>query len=270
MGQNPSSHTEVPIVSPHDCKTESLQSETLLQEWPSELRKRSNINRWLNVICFPIAIWAIVYCALSFFRGTNLSSAWMLPVHLMNVGSLGITYLAKARLSSLTEKNIDALSDVRYVGPLTEAATITGRLALDKTVITSARRALIRLLPVIQCSDGFMLNPAQRGCLRKLALTSDIDLSRAILRAWQQIGTVDEIPVVENLVAQSPKKPIAPEIQEEAESCLPYLIANAEREKQRNTLLRAAEPSTESEVSLLRPAASVPESAEAQLLRPVD
>jgi hypothetical protein len=76
--------------------------------------------------------------------------------------------------------------------------------------------------------------------------------------------------LVEKLAADTTLDPDTYYVREAAKACLPAIMQNADAERQRNTLLRAAVPFTESEVSLLRPAVSVPETSDAQLLRPAE
>jgi len=154
---------------------------------------------------------------------------------------------------------------------LIEIAGNNGNLKMNSRMRRAAGKALARLLQSSTRSDLGLLSERHLKDLREnLIVPSQPELTVSIMNAWQIIGGRSELSIVEKFADDSLPFNKSQDVLTAAKACLPYLRAIAEAEKQRNTLLRAATPAIDSEVSLLRPAASVPEAAEAQLLRPAE
>lgn len=96
-----------------------------------------------------------------------------------------------------------------------------------------------------------------------------------ILRALEQVGGADAVPVVRQLAAKNsvcnpstPRKRWKQEIRQAAQECLPFLEQRAEEERLARTLLRAADASATTPDLLLRPVSTGDHAALAeQLLR---
>jgi hypothetical protein len=164
--------------------------------------------------------------------------------------------------------------DKRIVGPMTEALTYG-----DKDVAFQAKTALIRLLPTLQQSDAALLSVEQRRILAKRLTASDMALSLAILKAFEQVGGAEEIPAVERLMAETGRNalplrvdPNVTGLYDAAKDCLLYLKERAESEAQRMTLLRGSSaPNVDAQAELLRPAApGVSSDSPSELLRASD
>jgi len=162
--------------------------------------------------------------------------------------------------------SIARFDDVRAVGPLAQALWFK-----DRRVASIASGALIRLLPRLQASDAFLLSPAQRSCMNRALRGKNIELTMAILKAWEQVGDADAIPEVENLAEGRGKGGRFSKVVEAAKACLPFLRQSAERQRIGAQLLRPANGNLTPTDTLLRPALphTSTEPSE-QLLRPTD
>ena len=165
---------------------------------------------------------------------------------------------------------VDAIVKFGYlqsVGPLAEALEMS-----DSEVTETAIRALIRLLPRLKASDASLINPHQRSCLNEaLRWNRDIDLTLAILAAWEQVGDTGAIEDVEGLAAGQGSGGRIPKIKAAAQECLPLLLQSAGRQQNNTQLLRPVDGSIMPKDTLLRPA--LPQASPIppdQLLRPTD
>lgn len=183
----------------------------------------------------------------------------------------------KRRTQKWTLERIAQHENVAEVGLLAEAF-FWGRRDIQKAVTT----ALLRLLPQMRVENGHWLTERQRECLYAALDNPNVDLTLALLRAFEQVGDYHALPHVEAL-AQRTAKTGAREaiIHEAALACLPYLRMEAERARGAQTLLR---PSSLADVpaddlvrsanppedDLLRPAQGNPEAEPELLLRPLE
>ncbi len=160
----------------------------------------------------------------------------------------------------------------RFVGPLIEllVAQTAGFGSLDLNMIYTA---LIELLPRLQASDSHYLSEEQRSALNRM-LTNRLGLSKsqaislriAILKAYEQVGDTNALPVVQRLAeGAGPGKDRS--IREAAQQCLPYLQQRADQESASRQLLRAADATGTTPESLLRPATESSDTTPEQLLR---
>jgi hypothetical protein len=168
-----------------------------------------------------------------------------------------------------TTQALAQMDDVRMVGPLIDRLHTERRIGIRTRRVI--RKALIRLLPRLKASDTGLLTPSQKGRLaRHLAqlarFQQDKEFHVVILRALQQIGDAQAIPVVENIIRHRPCWAGQDQVHAEAVECLPFLLQRAQEENVRDTLLRA----TSHEAirgQLLRPAEGVVEVSAHDLLR---
>jgi|SRR5579871_3594518 len=160
------------------------------------------------------------------------------------------------------------IDDVRMVGPLIDRLH-SGRRGARRTV----RKALARLLPLLRASDAGRITAEQQTRLvrhlSRLALFQrDKEFQIVILRALQQIGDAQAIPVVESIIQRPPRWSEQERVHAAAVECLPFLLQRAEEASARQTLLRASHAEEKSDGGeLLRPAEGVEEADPQQLLR---
>ena len=138
-----------------------------------------------------------------------------------------------------------------------------------------AELMLPRMLIGVQASDAPLFTLRHRAMLnvyldsKRLGATSIVsECMLAILKAYEQVGDSEAVPVVERLANGEGYAKRDKAIQQAAQNCLPFLYERGENETQRQTLLRASQPAANAPVTLLRPASAAPATAPNQLLRP--
>lgn len=171
-------------------------------------------------------------------------------------------------------EQVAAKQNVQVVGALTDM------LNLEKEIsVTHAQEGLIALLPRLRPEDAGLLNNRQRGVLRRVlsmnielllyrevtrifapislensANRRAVELRVAIMEALGQVGTAEDLPVLERWGAVEPDSEVQEVLRKAAERNLPLLRNRVAALSDRNTLLRASSSDMESTESLLRPA----------------
>jgi HEAT repeat protein len=221
-------------------------------------------------VFWPSFAIALISCAV-FWRSVPLS--W-LPLYLPGVNLLfGLSTMLGAMPSRIYRSAIQLLTefdDVRAIPYLLDThEDTTNNELLEKT--------LTRLLPLLKEDDGGFFDTASRNALRgKLrrgiqqgffsnCTRQEEALLIAILKGLEQIGTQDDLPVVEQLA----NKGVTEELKTAAQECLPYLQQYGGERTLRQTLLRPSSTNGETESTLLRPVQTTPDNSPTeQLLRP--
>ena len=182
---------------------------------------------------------------------------------------------------------LQTLDNPALVGLLTDTlrgAAAEMPAAINWSAVRAMRAALTHLLPRLQATDAHLLNVAQRARLNhelgrgKLSLhpawcgpqqaEMQAAFDVAILKAWEQVGDENALPVVQKLAAQRAGTPAQKRVQQAAKSCLPYLETRAGEQRATQTLLRAADlPTTNGDVLLRAAAPQTTRNEAAQLLR---
>jgi len=179
------------------------------------------------------------------------------------IGSVGALFAA-TQLQKNAASALARYDDVRAVGFLAEALEFD-----DKDVVKQAQEALTRLLPRLRASDHELLTNEQRRMLdRALLKNRNADLSLAILTAYEQVGDLESVEVVERIASGKVRGVRDQRIIQRAAELLPALRERAELVRAAQTLLRPAE-SADAEL-LLRPAHGAPTGAAELLVRPVE
>jgi HEAT repeat protein len=135
----------------------------------------------------------------------------------------------------------------------------------DAAVQRVAEQALRDLLPRVQASDAPYITAEQMAALLELAELGNGRMQSALLKALEQIGDEQAIPVVEYLADNG-----SPSVRDQARECLPYLTERVRLAHEQATLLRgSASPAiAAAPEQLLRPASATETSHPEQLLRP--
>ncbi len=237
----------------------------LLQQLQQEAAKRKRRIRW---------IIGGVLLYVGFLVGLMLLTWWLSGKPqfgtLGSVGSMsGVIVAATAATKRQKEatKSLAQFDDLRSVGPLAEALAFN-----DRGVQEIAEARLIVLLPRIQATDSALLNENQRKCLYqvlagRLAASRNIELVLAILKAYEQVGDSQAIPLVEKLAEGEGKAGQDARVRASASECLVSLRQRAEQERMSQTYLRASDATNVSPQVLLRPASGMVEELPEQLLR---
>lgn len=210
---------------------------------------------WIFVQCglliaAPHSIFAVISYAVSLFLAVNIGS------------SFAIRYRK-------TTAALAAVDDIRMVGPLLDRLRPNAKARRTRRVVT---QALTRLLPRLKASDAPLLTTEQKGRLAhhldRLALFQrDKEFQIVILRALEQVGDAQAVPVVEKMVQRTPRWEAQERVHRAAVECLPFLLQRAEEEQSRSTLLRSAGAPETNFDELLLPAAGVEAANASQLLR---
>ena len=141
-----------------------------------------------------------------------------------------------------TTAALAAESDLRMIGPLIDRLRPG---STDRRVRRVLKQALVRLLPRLKASDASLLAARQKAELAHylggLAMSPQhAELQVVILRALEQVGDAQAIPVVERIIQRKPRWSAQALVHRAAVDCLPFLLARADADKTRNTLLRSA------------------------------
>lgn len=241
-----------------------------VQMWTEELEQELRAYRrwkWKNRLrwLFRFALLALaVYLSVAGAQG-----GWWIWSLFFGVGAAA-DIRAGSRRQAATE--LAKTRDPRAAGVLA-VAWRDG----DKEVRRVASEALKEILPRLRASDADHFSADAMNAVLSLLLSEDPALLLAVLKGLQQIGDERAVPSVQGMRAtweealpfiQDPQgRETYQRLVEAADSCLAAIGTRAERERQRQTLLRPAQNPDSPAETLLRPAGSTA-SDPAQLLRP--
>jgi hypothetical protein len=205
---------------------------------------------------FLLAVWGVVlpYCVIESIAGFAHGN-WLAGFCF----GAGTALVSQAYRFALTPHqtrvaaHMASLDDVEAVGPLAEMLYWP-----DDRIKVMAAAALTRLLPRMNASDTQLLSTTQRALLyQTLRLPNaqkQAEFLVALLHALEQVGDINAIPLVRSLAEAQPASLRQKRVIDAARSCLPALEGCAQQNQDSQVLLRAT--TSESEESLLRPAAS--------------
>ncbi len=158
---------------------------------------------------------------------------------------------------------IALFEDPRAVGPLIEALDLK-----EGEATRTARDALVRLLPRLNWDDLARLNATQVGCLHRAIIESPyLELVHALVATAERLQDAGALSAVGKLAAGVGKTGGIQSVRDQARECLPVLRAAVERERESQTLLRAASSVSPSEVLLRAPQEAPTDTC--RLVRPV-
>ncbi len=138
---------------------------------------------------------------------------------------------------------------------------------------------LVHLLENIKANDSYLLTPEIRRKLHQRIsverqgfglIPESLPLKLAILKALEQVGDKDDLPVVRRLAEMKARTPRQREVRDAAQNCLEYLEIHINDHTEKMSLLRGASPESASTKTLLRPAIINPSTPTDELLRPTD
>lgn len=160
---------------------------------------------------------------------------------------------------------LESADDPRFVGP---ALVMLASHGPNSHVKWSVTRALQRLLPGFRADQAKMLTAKQKKALlvNLLEPYRYPRLSVCLLRALEQIGDAEALPVVQKIAGSRTRQ--APDVVAAARECLPFLEIRVEQSRQAQTLLRPSDPGSAcAPDTLLRPAENADRTPPEQLLR---
>jgi len=261
----PSTHEEAAPLQTQEAE-ERLAEPQAVSNLLAGAERESNQRR--NLALIPILVAAQIALIIAF------------PYHPVTIYSYIFTVFCIALFGSLfglryrkTTMALAQVDDIQMIGPLID------RLRTSNLVERGVRRprrvvrqALMRLLPRLQASDATRLTPLQKARLAQylghLALLQrDKEFQIVILRALEQVGDAQAVPIVEKIIQRKPHWSAQEQVHAAAVECLPFLLQRAQEENSRQTLLRSTSGGDERGGQLLRPAEAVKEIDPHQLLR---
>lgn len=217
--------------------------------------------------------------AVRLIRPDNAEAALTLVFGTLMIALTGFVVMMSTALSrhGFSAGELESIGGVRAIGPLIDSLTSGSSLRSRKTIYL----ALTRLLPKLQATDANLLNASRRRLLNRFLTVelwprglgpgpSDLPLSLAILKAYEQVGDAKAIPVVEKLANLEPRNERSRAVQQAAQACLPLLQSHTVPLDQTQTLLRAASQRGATADVLLRPATDTDTAPADQLLRAAD
>ncbi len=223
----------------------ALERMLALFDW--ERRVRARFSLWHARIAYVILgltfacliAYLVGGATLAFLSGVLLLDIPVLVLIALGSGTLGVP----TRFQALLANMLSEYEDLRVIGPMATALRFKpDNVLFPVKTRPKAMAALQRLLPRLGSDERDLLDAQQRGCLYEELKTgawwtpSNPWLTVAILNALTDIGDTGALPYVRPLAARG----VHSEIQRAAQRCLPILEAQAEKERQSQTLLRAA------------------------------
>ncbi len=245
-------------VSTESIATEPRAIEDLVA---TSERERSN-RKYLPLLGVWIAIQSILIAAFP-------SSPAVYVTYLFSVIAVIVVAARFSRQYRQSTRVLAQADDVRLVGPLIDRL---GPGRKGRSVRRMVRQALTNLLPRLKASDASLLTARQKGRLvrhlAQLALFQrDKEFQIAILRALEQIGGAEALPVVEGMTHRTPRWADQVQVHDAAVECLQYLRQRASEEESHRTLLRSADRDVSDDRMLLHPAGGTPAADPDVLLR---
>ncbi len=220
------------------------------------------------LVCVPICMSAVV----PLMRNGHFT---YLALAMMFAPAIGISALALRFAFKKPDWNAEELArigGVQAVGPLIELLSAP---KLPKE-LKPLYQALTDLLPQMKVSDAGLLCSDQRKVLYPLlrndsgvyAAFPDLFLAfrLAILKALEQVGDADAIPIVQSLATRKARTPGEIAVQAAALECLPLLQINSGHVEATKLLLRASSTEAAAPSTLLRSGQSSPVVDSDQLL----
>lgn len=254
----------------------------LMEQEHSQLRRRRSLSK----LTWPLAAWVLwaVYIGAAHFT-VHVGG---LVVSLMALFGGLLSYEA-FRTQQHRRRLIAAMSSEKHTAAQAGALIQAMRADVnDLKVSNLAKTALIDVLPRLKADDAARLTDADRaGLMRELMVSPNINrdfrvyfsrrfdrqevaLRVAILKAMEQIGGAQELPLVSRLAQSGSLSKWAappPEIVAAARECLPFVEQRAGREIANRQLLRASSGDGAPESTLLRAAEGSRETPPDELLR---
>jgi hypothetical protein len=229
--------TPVVLKQRHDAVMARLHKEA--QQWRRMYRVLG-----IGYACTGLIFTLNVVCSHWLSRMHPLADDLM---HLIYFGFIA-GFLWTSYLWRQTTKEMAASADVRDIGAFIDA------MKVDYAI---TRPALMRLLPEMRTSDSGLLQEHHRQMLRRIVGSRVVGRSSsqfviAILKAYEQVGDIDDIPVVEKIAAGGGYGKYK-QVRQAAEDCLPALRIVAPQHREQVTLLRASDLHNTNTVGLVRP-----------------
>jgi hypothetical protein len=211
------------------------ESKDTVAELLAVAEKENDRNKWAVVLALWIAVQG---CIIGAFPRSPVGIFSLYFTLFPTIFVLGVHAIRYRK----TTKALLAVNDLRMVGPLLDRLRSSSNDHRTRQVL---KQALMRLLPRLKARDASQLTVKQKAELARhlngLAIFQrDKDFQVVTLRALEQIGDAQAIPLVERIIQRKPRLSGQALVHKAAVECLPYLLQRADEDKTRNTLLRSA------------------------------
>ena len=272
----PLAASPVELTELTSLETREEQRTEGIEQWLSKIqRKARRDKKWM--LFFQLFIFLPI-SLISFLLLTHNNFLYLMWLALLFVPVVGMTVMgvrASLKKPTWNAEELARLGGVNAVGTLLDLLMAPGASGQR----TQLYAALTELLPHMKAGDAAMLTAVQRGILLWL-LKEDYawfvspavyqNYRLAILKALEQIGDADAIPVVEHLANGRARTAEQQALKAAALECLPLLRVKSQSVEAPQTLLRASLRDPSASGVLLRPAAFAADANPQQLLRADD
>ena len=259
-----------------------MQNTQVTQRWLAKIQQNAHRDKMMFWGCFFFVFFQtfiFLPMSLSNILHTVRNGPWSLVVlAMMFLPSFGMAALAlrfALKKPDWNAEEMTRLGGVQAVGPLLELlGTPKGPRQMKPLFV-----ALIQLLPQMKASDSGLVTAEQRKSLYTLLkgglnvyAKPDLFLQYrlAVLKALEQIGVADAVPIVEHLANATARTADQKALKAAALECLPLLLVNSSDVEATKTLLRASSPENAAPEALLRPVEFTPDANPNQLLHAAD
>ena len=265
-------HAQEPLSAPGPKRPSSAAMDVRTHTTPQAniaLVRKSRKRRkryWTSMAAYFVmsAVLALVTICVSYVGAMLLSIC--LPLGILAFAGYGAPQAQREWRQSI--RDFIEADDIRTIGMLIDVVSAARNSERQVTA-----DALIGMLVRLRKQDTDLLNAADRALLHGF-LTAPLPeerregypLSLAILQAYREIGTMQDLPTVENL-AFATHQVADRRVREAAQACLPILKVRLEEARDARILLRAASSDQSSSQTLLRPGHSEETVNPGELLR---
>lgn len=261
-------------------ETLTTQNPQAVHDWLAKIQRKAHRDKMLFWGFFAfLQMFLFVPIALSntlaTVRNGHFNPVWIAMLCLPPLGMVALALRFAFKKPNWNAEEMTRVGGVQAVGTLLELLGTPKRPKQLKPLFV----ALIHLLPQMKASDARLLTAGQRKLLYAL-LKNGLNIYAkpellltyrlAILKALEQIGDADALPIVEHLA--NGKANTAPQkvLKAAAVECLPLLRANYSDVEATKTLLRASSPENAAPETLLRSVEFTLDANPQQLLHAAD
>jgi hypothetical protein len=260
--------------------TQKTQNAPAVHDWLGKIQRKAHRDKrlfWGLFAFFQAFLFVPIALSNTFPIVSNghINLAWLALMFLSPFGMAALGLIFTFKKPDWNAEELTRVGGVEAVGPLLELLGTPKRPRQLKPLFV----ALIQLLPQMKASDAAMLTVGQRKLLYALLKNGlnvyarpDLLLTYrlAVLKALEQIGDADAIPLVMHLANGKARTARQKALKAAAIECLPLLQVNFSRVEATKTLLRASAPENASPKTLLRPVEYTPDANPKQLLHAAD
>ncbi len=258
-----------------ETETDTLTAESVTDSLNEITDGSKRARRLFRIGVGGLAAWTLGGVVV--FRGIDPLSPNLLPLLLLFFAVQFIWLPLQLWMCFRSAPKFDAggiagQGGVQAIIPLFAAAQVSFPKKHQRAIMS----ALTILLPQMKANDSHLLTPIARRRIHAWLGTKantmfgypcPDDLRIAALKALEQVGTSDDIEVVERLANIKARTPAQMRVKHAAIECLPMLREHCSDVASAQTLLRASNAEDSRPDTLLRAASGNPDTVTGELLR---